>query len=118
MPVEEFCLGLESLGTCAPTGAFLSLGAGLIIAALLLGYYRFGSPLARLRWRTHGLSPAVVSSIVGVGALFLFVATALRLFGEPWTRAALVGYPAFWELAAAVLFAVLFAALVAAGARR
>jgi hypothetical protein len=108
MPLEEHCLGLTVLGECAVSGEpLLSLGEGIVAAALLLALYRFGSAVTQMRWRTRGLSDTVLFSAVCVSLAFVFIAAAFRLFGAPWSRAAVVGYSVFWEIAAALLLAAI-----------
>lgn len=98
---EEYCLGLETLGRCTALGApLISLGEAVAVAALLLALYHFGGPLIRLRLRSRGMSGRTVLALVSVSVGLVFVASALRLFGEPWTRAPVIGYPVFWEIAA------------------
>ncbi len=107
MPVEEYCLGLEALGTCVPSSApLLSLGEALAVTALLLAFYRFSTPLADLRWRTRGISGRVVLGVVSAGLGLAFVAALLRLSGPPWFRVPVVGYPMFWEITAGVVLAL------------
>jgi hypothetical protein len=99
MPVEEYCLGLDVLGACPAWSApLLSLGEALAVAALLLAFYRFGTPLNELRWRARGLSTPVVLGVLAAGLGFVFIAALLRLFGPPWTRVPVIGYAVFWEI--------------------
>jgi uncharacterized membrane protein (DUF485 family) len=107
MPVEDYCLGLEALGRCvASSEPLLSIGEGVAIAALLLGFYRFSPRLVQMRWHTRGISEKTVFTLVCVALGLVFVGAALRLFGPPWTRTPVVGYAAAWEIAAGVLLAI------------
>jgi hypothetical protein len=107
MPVEAFCLGLEALGRCAAASApLLSIGEALAIAALLLGFYRWSGPIASLRWRTRRLSTRVVLGVLAGALALVFIAAVLRLFGPPWSRVAVVGYPMFWEIAGGLMLAL------------
>jgi uncharacterized membrane protein (DUF485 family) len=107
MPVEEYCLGLEALGQCAVSSdPLLSIGEAIAVAALLLGFYRFSSRLVQMRWRTRGISEKTVLTLVCVSLAFVFIGASLRLFGRPWTRVPVAGYPVSWEIAAGVLLAI------------
>ena len=106
MPLEEYCLGLEALGRCAASHEpLLSLGEALVFAALVLAFYRFSGRLVQTRWRTRGVSENALVYLVAASLVLVFVSAALRLFGAPWTRVPVVGYPVFWEIASAVLLA-------------
>ena len=104
--MEEYCLGLESLGRCSPSAApLLSLGEALLVAVLLVASYHYGGRMAQLRWRSRGLTPKAVVILVCTGLGLALVAALLRMFGPPWSRAPVVGYPALWEIASTVLLA-------------
>ena len=106
MPLEEHCLGIAALGECAVAGEpLLSLGEAIVAAALLLAFYRFSSRLVQMRWRTRAVTDKTLVALLCASLACAFIAAALRLFGTPWTRAAVIGYPAFWEIAAALLLA-------------
>ena len=105
--MEDYCLGLESLGRCAASAApLLSLGEALVVAALLLASYRYGGRIAQMRWRTRGLTQQALVIAVCIAVALALVAAVLRMFGPPWSRMPVVGYPLFWEVAAATLLAV------------
>src|SRR5215210_1244092 len=100
MPLEEYCLGLGALGQCSATsGPLLSIGEALVVAALLYGFYRWSGPIPALRWSTRGLSLRLVLGALAAALALVFIAAVLRLFGPPWARIAVIGYPVFWELA-------------------
>ena len=102
--MEEYCLGVESLGRCAASAApLVSLGEALVVAVLLLASYRYGGRIAQMRWTSRGLTQRTLVVVACVAVALAAVAALLRLFGPPWSRVPLVGYPAFWEIAAAVL---------------
>ena len=116
--MEEYCLGLESLGRCAASAApLLSLGEALLVAALLLAWYRYGGRIAQMRWRARGLTQHALVVAVFIAVGFTLVAAVLRLFGPPWSRFPLIGYPVAWEIAAAVLLAVAAVLLSVAAVR-
>jgi hypothetical protein len=118
MPVDEYCLGLEALGRCSATSEpLLSIGQALAIAALLLGFYRFSNRLVQMRWRTRGVSEKVVFGVLCASLALAFIGAALRFSGPPWTRVPVIGYPASWEIAAALLLAVTAIVLGAIGLR-
>jgi hypothetical protein len=104
--LEEFCLGLHALGRCTAYGApLLSLGEAVIAGALLLVFHRFGSPLVQMRWRTRRLTQRALVIAIGAGLALATLAAVLRMFGPPWTRVAIVGFPIVWEIAAALVLA-------------
>ena len=104
--MEEYCLGVESLGRCAASAApLVSLGEALVVAVLLLASYRYGGRIAQMRWTSRGLTQQALLSIACVAIGLAVVGALLRLFGPPWSRVPVVGYPAFWEIAAAALLA-------------
>ena len=103
MPLEEYCLGLEALGRCATFGEpLLTLGEALLVGLLLMAFYRFGGRLVQMRWRTRGVTEKALFYAVCAALLFVLVSAALRLFGAPWGRVPVIGYPVFWEIAAAL----------------
>jgi hypothetical protein len=104
MPPEEYCLGVEALGQClATSGPLLSIGEALLVAGLLVAFYRWSGPLAQLRWGTRRLSTRVVLGVIAAAVALVFIAALLRLFGEPWSRVPVIGYPVFWELAGSAM---------------
>jgi hypothetical protein len=118
MPVDEYCLGLEALGRCAASSEpLLSIGEALAIAALLLGFYHFSNRLIQMRWRTRGVSEKVLFAVLCASLALAFIGAALRFFGPPWARVPVIGYPASWEIAAALLLALAAIVLGAIGLR-
>lgn len=104
---DEYCLGLEALGRCAALGEPLfSIGEAVAVAALLLAFHHFGGPLIRMRLRSRGIADRTVLILVSASVALVFVAAALRLFGPPWTRVPVIGYPASWEIVAGVVLAL------------
>ena len=102
--MQDHCLGLAWLGQCSESAApLLTLGEALIVAALLLAWHRFGSRITQMRWRTRGLTPRALAIAIAVSLGFALIGAALRLFGPPWTRVPLIGYPVAWEIGSAVV---------------
>ena len=116
---------LESLNACnrilsrsrsagamsALSEPLFSIGEAIAVVVLLLAVYQFSGPLIRLRWRTQRMSARTLFLLLCAGLALVFAAAALRLFGFPWTRMPVIGYPIFWEIAGGALLALAAIAL-------
>jgi hypothetical protein len=112
------CLGIAVLGQCAydpakPT-VYFSLGDAVAALAFTLTVAQLLRPIFRFRMRVRALSEGPVYVLVFAALALVVVASALPHLGagdQAWA------YPILWELVAAVLFALAYAAVVLAVVR-
>lgn len=113
--MEFACFGLSFIGTCkydpsAPANIYFTLGDAVAALSITLLIPQFLKPVYTLRLAIRRFPISHIYSTVFLGSFAVLIAAILPNLGaQKWLG--ILGYPIFWEIVGASLFAIAYASL-------
>ncbi len=113
MDTTHTCLGITLLGQCARvTDVYFDLGESVAALGFILTVQQLLRPIYRFRLRARYLSLPRIYSLVFFGVALVMIAAILPSLPPAPNNP--LDYPIIWEIAATVLFAIAYGAVVLA----